>query len=235
MNHSDKESIVNDYFEGNGYLLAYPYSKYASHQEIYIPLEEQSEAVQELFTYNPEKAKQLLAEAGYSDGFKTNIVCSAAAADFLSMIREYFLDINVDMEIKTLEGGQYASVAFGRTYEQMVYGMVRCDVPYMLFDLRKDQMFNPSLFETERTIEAWSTMSKVLGKNDSEVIRIMRDMGPYALEEAWGVWVPAPYRYTMWWPWFQNYFGQWDMGYACQFRGYTYIWVDQALKESMGH
>jgi peptide/nickel transport system substrate-binding protein len=231
----NKQELVDSYYGGNADLLGYPVNKLPEFSPYYIPLEEQPEAVQELFTYNPEKAKQLLAEAGYPNGFKTNIICAQSNVDYLSIIREYLLAVGIDMELKPMEQGQYSSMAFGRTYEQMVYGMTRTDIPYMLFDLRKEQMFNPSGFEDERTREAWAEMSKVLGKNDAEVARIMRDIGTYALESAWGIWLPSPYTYAMWWPWFQNYHGEWDMGYACQERAWTYIWLDQDLKRSMGY
>ncbi len=231
----DKQEIVDNYYGGNADLLGYPVNTLPEFSAYYIPLEEQSPAVQELFTYNPEKAKQLLAEAGYPNGFKTNIVCTSASSDYLSIVREYLLAVGVDMEIKTLEQGQYSGLAFGRTYEQMVYGMTRTDIPYMLFDLRKEQMFNPSLFEDARTKAAWTEMSKVLGRDDAAVARVMRDIGPYALESAWGIFLPSPYTYAIWWPWIQNFHGEWDMGYACQDRAWTYIWMDTELKKQMGY
>jgi len=41
-------------------------------------LEEAPDSVKELYTYNPDKAKALLKDAGYPNGFKTTVVCSSS-------------------------------------------------------------------------------------------------------------------------------------------------------------
>ncbi|MBU5445159.1 ABC transporter substrate-binding protein [Paenibacillus sp. MSJ-34] len=59
--------------------------------------------------YDPEKAKQLLAEAGYSNGFKTEIYVGEArvpeATIFATQMKE---NLNVDVDIKTVEWGTFS-------------------------------------------------------------------------------------------------------------------------------
>ena len=59
------------------------------------------------YAYNPEKAKQLLAEAGYPNGFKTNVYTMGSFNELLEIYKSYFEDIGVDMEIKVMEGATY--------------------------------------------------------------------------------------------------------------------------------
>ena len=58
---------------GKGNIITWPICYYKEYKDAYLPLEESSDAVKELYTYDPDAAKQLLAEAGYPEGFKTKV------------------------------------------------------------------------------------------------------------------------------------------------------------------
>jgi len=56
--------------------------------------------------YNPEKAKKLLAEAGYPNGFKTKIISDVMARrDALVAIQTYIKKVGIDAELEMLEFG----------------------------------------------------------------------------------------------------------------------------------
>lgn len=65
---------------------------------------EQSDEVAAEYTYNPERAKELLAEAGYPDGFEFEIVvCSLVTdVDLYVLAATYFSEIGVTMNITTI-------------------------------------------------------------------------------------------------------------------------------------
>ena len=122
----NKKALVDSYYGGHAALLGYPWPPTRTYDQIYTPLEEQSKAVQDLFIYNPDKAKQLLKEAGYPNGFKTSIVCdgSSTQLDLLSIVREDLLKVGVEMEIQPKETGVYISIyrEYIRHYQCIVYG-----------------------------------------------------------------------------------------------------------------
>ncbi len=76
-------------------------------------------------TYDLEKAKALMAEAGYADGFNTSIICYAgqtklAAEALHSMLKEINIDLSINVvefssAIASLSSGDYEMGAYGWT------------------------------------------------------------------------------------------------------------------------
>lgn len=73
------------------------------------------------YSYNPQKAKELLVEAGYPNGFKTNVVAgSQGDVDLLQIVKSYFHDIGVEMDIKLMDDLALMPFATGRKHDQML-------------------------------------------------------------------------------------------------------------------
>jgi peptide/nickel transport system substrate-binding protein len=232
----NQQEIVDEYYEGNAALFGVPYPPTPTYSQIFTPLEEQSAEVQEMYTYDPARAKELLAEAGFPDGFTTKIDCSSAEVDYVSIVREYLLGVGIDMVIEPLESSVFRSVGRGRTHEEMITEFcVDYPFPFRLLMVRQESFDNRSYFEDPFTRQSYESINAVIGKNDAEVNRLIKAVGKFSLEQAWGIWMPAPYLYTMWWPWVQNYHGEGTVGYDGQNIYNHYIWTDMSLKKAMGY
>jgi len=121
----DRNAIMNDYYQGDAVMLNEVCTPCGELAHYYTPLEEMPAETQELFTYNPEKSKQLLKDAGYPDGFKTECICVATTTqhvDILQIIEGYWSAIGVDLTIVPMESGAHASVIRNKTYKQMTTG-----------------------------------------------------------------------------------------------------------------
>jgi len=87
------------------------------------PFKEWPAALQEEYTYNPEKAKALLAEAGYPNGFTTNIVCSGNDdTTLLQIVKSMWEEIGVKMDINVMDMITHRTFTMQLKYDQMNWG-----------------------------------------------------------------------------------------------------------------
>ncbi len=232
----NQQELAQDYYGGYADILGWPYANLKVFSPIYTPLEEQSKTVQDLFGYDVARAKELLAEAGYPDGFKFTITCASTHSDYLSIIKEYLAAININMELANLEWSVYVSQWTGRTYEEAIYANDYVGKPYRLMCMSEASIWNYSRWYHERTENAVKEISANLGIDDAAIARILKEVGPWELEQAVPIYLPSPHSFTMWWPWLQNFYGATGGGGNANLDEYLmYIWLDTELKESMGY
>lgn len=67
--------------------------------------------------YNPNKAKQLLAEAGYPNGFKTTLLVRQGTQDLGAAIQAYLAKVGIIAEIDLCDPGRYNAAVFGQGWK----------------------------------------------------------------------------------------------------------------------
>ena len=139
------------------------------------------------------------------------------------------------MEIEVLDSGALSGITIARTHEAMLMTGLKTSLPWRLMNVINAPLDNKSMWEPARVLDTMAEVNKVFGRNDAEVGRLIKGIVPFILEQAPYIWLPAPYYYTMWWPWVKNFHGEQDIGYAKQYNQRTFTWIDQDLKKSMGY
>ncbi len=242
----NKQAILDDYFGGYGEMLGCPYLNTVGNKDFFIPLEQQPSeptipgsrcSVQELFTYNPEKAKQLLAEAGYPNGFKTEVICLPTDVDYLSILVADLAKVGITLQIKSVESTTFTSMKGGKTYPEMMFSPMSgaAGVCHLYVMWRPEHGECISMLEDPRIRESYNKVQAVVHQDTKEMNRLLKEIGPYILELAVSVWLPAPENYTLYQPWFQNYHGEVSLGWTRGTEWYRHCWVDTALKKSLGY
>ncbi|MFC1943705.1 ABC transporter substrate-binding protein [Chloroflexota bacterium] len=226
--------IQDVYYEGKAELTQYPIANIPEFSGMYTPLEEMSESIRELYEYNPDKARQLLAEAGYPEGFKTEVITIELYVDLLSIIKEYWADIGVDLKIDVKDITSFTSLAIGKTYAQMVMSTCAGATPTNLTAVRVGQKINYGTV-TDPRVEADFPPMNAAYFDKAKQDQIMKDLAPYLKEHAFVLDMPTPHIYTVWQPWLKNFYGTGGTGYKNEWGHIGYIWLDQELKAALGH
>ena len=144
---------------------------------MYTPLDELPESVRELYEYHPDKARQLLAEAGYPDGFRMEVLCTPSQVGLLSIVKAQWAKIGVDIELEVKEYAVWQSIATRKTYTGMLYNYSVTGPPYKCIDVKPGVMLNKSIVDgpyiNERyaAVWAWENMG-----NLTERGRLMKEI-----------------------------------------------------------
>jgi len=237
---TNNQELVDLYYEGKAELFVFPVPPIAEHDSFYIPLEELPESVQELYGYNPDKAKQLLAEAGYPDGFKYEVICwKSEHVDILQIFQAYFAKIGVDLIIDVKESGVYSSIMGRDTHKQgnMFSGLYPI---YTLTNLRKGGRNNDSMVDNPEVDKLYDAIQAnyfdraALDRLFVEPTETRPNWITYANEQAWYITTPAPQWYAVWQPWIKGYSGATSISYYNDYDWARYLWIDQELQKSLG-
>ena len=230
----DNQAIVDEYYGGNAELVVHPIAPLPEFKDMYAPLEELPEVVQELYGYNPEKAKQLLAEAGYPDGFETSIYCTAGYADILSIVKANWEEIGVILNLEVRDTPVYNSIGYRRAHEEMIVSTGVDSTPRTWNNFAPDNLGNKSMIDdpvVNEAIDYWLEHSMEW----DNIAQKARETYPYILEQAWTVPLPTGYSFYFWWPWFKDYHGEGSVGFYNHYALAQYCWLDEDLKKEMGY
>ena len=231
----NKQEIVSAFYGGNAELFAFP--QHPDYIGYYEPLSAMPESVKELFTYNPEKAKKLLAEAGYPNGFSFKVQVTASSpvhSDLLPLIAAYLEKVGVKIEIQPMEYPAFLSAMTTRTNAAGYFMDNGHTNPTTTIrkNFVKGQVWNPSQWNDPALDKK---MDGALAERDEGKRQaILKEMTREMLDKAPYIWLPTAYNFTAWWPWVQNYNGELRAGAVRPWPIYSRIWVDQDMKKKMG-
>jgi len=195
--------------------------------------EDWPQELKDAYTYNPTAAKTLLAEAGFPDGFKTNVVASTGSdLNLLQIFKAYFLDIGVDMEIKTMDDTGFLSFKRGGKADQMSFEQSAWTTPPITSTIThfysKGSDAGPEYGVNDPAYDA--LVNQCWAATTAEgASRLTQQIDQYYLEQHWQVQGPEFYNFVLWEPYLKGYSGEYP-GFWGEQNLFATIWIDQSLK-----
>jgi peptide/nickel transport system substrate-binding protein len=226
MMATDLNGLKDDFFGGEAETLAFPVTRES--KRAYMPLEEMPESAQELYRYNPGRARQLLAEAGYPGGFGCRMIVASGFGfeDQASVYRAMWAKVGVDLEVQPRTLSVFNSIAYARSYEDMMFFFPTGATQYP--GCLGLGFFGASFYVNDPVIDAArQEIQKHVIIDMPGADSIYRELLPYIVEQAYFIPRPSPRVYTLWWPWLKNFYGEMPSRFG------AYHWIDEDLKEVM--
>ncbi|MBI4180498.1 MAG: ABC transporter substrate-binding protein [Chloroflexi bacterium] len=232
---TNNQEIKDVVYGGEGEILSYKIVPHKIFKNVYTPLDQLPTESRELFEYHPDKAKQLLTEAGYPTGFKANMVVrssNAVALDVSQLLKNYWGKVGIDLEIKPMDDSAMQAFQLKHTHDQMYYHGRSSFNPHVMYSSLTGGMYNMSIVSDPKLDNYYEKMA---GAYFDRVKRdaLMKEMNLYVLPLAHYVYIPLPYYYYFWQPWMKNYHGERSVGNMNTGGEMKWVWIDQEMRKSL--
>jgi peptide/nickel transport system substrate-binding protein len=235
---TDFNEINEGLYNGLGDIISWPYFRVKGYEPLFVSLDDPdcTPAIKELYTYNPEKAKQLLAEAGYPSGFKTTLTLTSDAVDYYSIIQDMWSKVGIEIEMDiSPDFGAHIGRAFSITYELISIGTSpNSSYPEQSLYAARNWV-NASLINEPYVDDTAKAVKEMAITDFQGSMELCRPLCIYLIEQAYCIPTPRVPTYSMWWPWLKNYSGENSLGYWGTNQWTQFVWIDQNLKESLGY
>jgi len=204
----------------------------------FTPLEELPASTQLLYDYNPTLAKQMLADAGYPNGFKLDMEIQPLVADGerAALLKDQWEKLGVELDIHVVETTVWAAHRYTLGFGDCTIAVIEIVNPQHLLRWGHSTLgnLNMSGYTNARFDELVEKGTATVDPDEAntyfkEAAQIFLDeVGYLTLNMS----VSSPY----WWPWVKNYYGETNVGDANRIeRLFGYMWIDQDLKAEMGY
>jgi ABC-type transport system substrate-binding protein len=199
-----------------------------------FPYEEWPQDLKEEYAYNPVAARRLLTEAGYPHGFKTNVVAGTDDLKLLQIIKSYFTQVGIEMEMLPMDSNHQ--------YDQLAYpgGSLGFNVePFrQLPRLQTGNPHNTRLMVSDPVVDTFWPRAQAAASVD-EAKKVFREANEYIARQHFAISLfQRPMHYSLCQPWLKGYHAQFGaFGWSPPSLSFyaSRFWIDRDLKKSLGH
>ena len=188
----DRQELIDKVMEGEAVFTGPVVPSYGD-----FPLSD--EELRTAYTVDLEKAKQLMADAGFADGFQvTAITFTGYANDNAVVVQEQLKQLNIDMQIEQIEFGTFAQRVTNGEYEWCFTARgMRADVSGYLNDFRRLGIAKDNWFPAWENAELDAAFDEAMSTLDQAQRReLMAQVQRIVLDESPHLFLYQDYRFS---------------------------------------
>ena len=242
----DREAINESYY--GGYALWKPQGMIGNATGPYhLPFDKWPKQLQDQFRYNPEKAEQLLEEAGYprgADGVRFRVTHDHRDAYDLGLaeiVASYFKEIGVEVEVNVTD-----TPAWANRKSQGLYEMTSGDSGWDGFPIGIIGKYRRLATTQEPAVDNEyfggvpdATLTRLHNEflaatSEGERIRIAKEFDQYTISGHFQVWTGKAPGFQVAHPWVKGWNGETFMSDMDLHQVLARLWLDRQLKKEMG-
>jgi peptide/nickel transport system substrate-binding protein len=236
------QQVVDGFYKGNAGLYGWPACP--GHAPLYVPYEElpteptlpeSGASAKELIEYHPDKARQLLAEAGYPDGFEFELLTPPEFQEWAQLYAGFFDAVGLHAKIRVEESGVYSSMLVkGEAMGMAANDWGGCGNALLPFNYyyQPGHQYNYSHVTMEQgldvVLDKYADIAETL--DPKEFIRKFRELLIYTIEKAHVIGLPPESVLLYWQPWLKGFSGEGSVDTESAHSIVKHFWIDQDLQ-----
>lgn len=174
INHAlDRESILEQFQLGYGTVTN---QVFGPDSGAYV------DELDEMYPYDPEKAKDLLAEAGYADGFDLTIPSFTGLESLMAILTQQFADVGITLTAETVPPANIVSDIASGKYPAAFFFLFQGE-PWVAINqmISTDALYN-SFDSTDPELQEMIDAVRTGGEESPD---LAKDVNRYVTENAW--------------------------------------------------
>ena len=206
-----------------------------------FPYDQWPQSLKDQYSYDPTVAKQLLAAAGFPNGFNTDCVAdSSGDLELLQIVQSYFAAIGVNMSIQTMDPATWTNyVRSQHLYDALAFrssgSLGMSYQPFRQFIRFQTGYVANYEIVSDPTFDAFYPAALAATSID-QVKTILKNTNIYVSQQQWVISLLNPSSFNVYQPWLKGYAGQ---SFAMtggssgpMMLGYygSRFWIDQNMK-----
>ncbi len=204
----DRQALLQSVLQGEGTFT--PLFPPLSSQYL-TKMDEVPADIRQYVEYHPDKSKQLLAEAGYPNGFEASINATSyygsPHVEFAQAIASMLEKVGVKAKINWQQYTTYQEVTIAGKFDSMGLTMVGIKDPFQIFG----RFYGPAPGTSNYQRVADPQFDALMDQynqtvDEAKATELARQMQFRLIDQAWAILTPAAYDYSIAQPWVRGFY-----------------------------